>query len=285
MSNQPNDKSPKSTLSSRSLMSTSTIRRSLTPEKLAQSNCSQCYLLRAKIQSMDQSSIFSTSSQHSSRSQTPDSVNCSDHRSLSSTPTIPYHNHSIAGKLPRDSSPSSWLYRRRDRRTGRIMMPNIKQTMTSTKENPSKTSSITLSRNKKSLIHPGEYLFEEDLDSTIETEIDDLDSTILLSTLTKNDQSSSKQKSKTEEYMSVVEKQLTAIQIWLDNHHVTRQMMILLKKPEFLFSFYFIECFILSFLWFNRIQPKEFIDEQFHRGQTLSYCQGNFTKVKIPFLK
>lgn len=285
MSNQPNDKSPKSTLSSRSLMSTSTIRRSLTPEKLAQSNCSQCYLLRAKIQSMDQSSIFSTSSQHSSRSQTPDSVNCSDHRSLSSTPTIPYHNHSIAGKLPRDSSPSAWLYRRRDRRTGRIMMPNIKQTMTNTKENPSKTSSIPLSRNKKSLIHPGEYLFEEDLDSTIETEIDDLDSTILLSTLTKNDQSSSKQKSKTEEYISVVEKQLTAIQIWLDNHHVTRQMMILLKKPEFLFSFYFIECFILSFLWFNRIQPKEFIDEQFHRGQTLSYCQGNFTKVKIPLLK
>lgn len=254
MPNPLNESSPKSTLSS----------RSLTPEILAKSNCSQCHLLRAKIQSMDQSSICSTSSQGSySRSQTPDSVNCPDHRS---TPNTPHHNHLINHKLfSRDSPPSQWLYRRRDRRTGQVMLPNIVPT--------TDYSSFTRSsRKKKSLVHPGEYSFEKDFDSTIETQIDDLDT----SNLAHNDQST-----KEENESSLIEKQLTAIEMRLNNHHMTRKMVTLLKNPAFLLSFYFIECFTISLLWFNRIQPEKFIDEQFHHGQTVSYCQGNFTKVNI----
>nr|XP_027203985.1 putative Dol-P-Glc:Glc(2)Man(9)GlcNAc(2)-PP-Dol alpha-1,2-glucosyltransferase [Dermatophagoides pteronyssinus] len=292
MSNPSNEKSSMSTTTA------TANRRSLTPEKLAQSNCSQCHLLRAKIKSMDHqtSSRFSTTSssyRHSlSRSQTPDSVHCPDHcRYLSSTPTtttIPsYNHHSLMGKFSRDSSPSNWLYRRRDRRTGQILLPNIVPTIMISNESPidPPLSSGLSKTKKKSLVHPGDYSFDDDdvdLDSTIETEIDDLDSTIQASTLTKNQSSLSEklqQQQQEEDSMSMIEKHLTAIEIWLANHNeITKKILITIQNPKFLFGFYFLECLIISTLWFNQIQPKEFIDEQFHRGQTISYCQGNFTK-------
>ena len=300
MSNPSNDR----TSSMSTTTATATNRRSLTPEKLAQSNCSQCHLLRAKIKSMDHqsSSRFSTTTTSSSyrqslsRSQTPDSVHCPDHcRYLSSTPTttIPsYNHHSLMGKFSRDSSPSNWLYRRRDRRTGQILLPNIVPTIMISNESPidppSGLSMSTTKTKKKSLVHPGDYSFDDDddvdLDSTIETEIDDLDSTIQASTLTKNQSSLSEklqQQQQEEDSMSMIEKHLTAIEIWLANHNeITKKILITIQNPKFLFGFYFLECLIISTLWFNQIQPKEFIDEQFHRGQTISYCQGNFTKVK-----
>lgn len=60
------------------------------------------------------------------------------------------------------------------------------------------------------------------------------------------------------------------------------KMMELMRKNT-IFLIYLFECTFLSLIWFNGIQPDEFIDEHFHLEQTRAYCQGNFTQVKFRF--
>ncbi|KAI7688744.1 Putative Dol-P-Glc:Glc(2)Man(9)GlcNAc(2)-PP-Dol alpha-1, 2-glucosyltransferase, partial [Sarcoptes scabiei] len=50
--------------------------------------------------------------------------------------------------------------------------------------------------------------------------------------------------------------------------------MLSTKRSLIYFSF-LLECFAIAF-WFNKTQPNEFIDEQFHWNQTKAYCGGNF---------
>ena len=35
----------------------------------------------------------------------------------------------------------------------------------------------------------------------------------------------------------------------------------------------------LLFIYLNKVQPTEYIDEAFHVGQTLRYCEGKFLEV------
>lgn len=56
-----------------------------------------------------------------------------------------------------------------------------------------------------------------------------------------------------------------------------------LMMKHTIFIIYLFECSFLSLIWFNAIQPHEFIDEHFHLEQTRAYCQGNFTQVKFIF--